>query len=73
MPSPGVFVDRPLSDEEAARIFDTGVIHDNIRVNGTDVGGLTLAQAKAKVEKSKNGSPATFRAHELNWTAGNGS
>lgn len=54
------FADRPLSDAETAQIMDTGVFHDNIRINGVDVGGLTVAQAQEKVEKAKNASAATF-------------
>ena len=54
------FIDQPLSDEEIAHILQTGVFHDNIRINGLEVGGLTFDQARDKVEAGKNGSAATF-------------
>ncbi|MFZ5975506.1 MAG: VanW family protein [Bacillota bacterium] len=54
------FVDQPLSDGQTAQLRETGLFHDNIRINSVDVGGLTVAQAKEKIENEKNLSAKTF-------------
>ncbi len=55
-----VFADRPVGEAEAASLMQTGVFYENVHINGVDVGGLTVAEAREKVEAAPNGSPETF-------------